>query len=528
MRRGSVALCLLALQHLITLLLGSKILIYSQKNGRSQVIYLGRMAELLAEADHDVTILHSQMDPDVTINGTSKVKIVHIPVAPKVEAYFKTDAISATWTMDVSDPLAQNAFVHSYALMMADQCEYALEQQWMLEELWEQRFDLMIHELLDHCQLGIMQAVGIKKHIVVQSAIPWEGASDSLGIPNIPSIVPSSFATNGNDMNIFQRFTNLIQTHIAKSLTNPNLEVIEDMCRHKFGTNFVPFQDLIDNATFVFTNSDPLIDFSHPIISKVIELGGLCVRKPKILDEDLKKVLEQREKTVLISFGSILKSHTMPKEYKENIARVIRSFPNVTFVWKFENEETEFLRGVENVVLMKWIPQNNVLNHPNLKLFVTHGGMNSILEAANRGVPVVGVPIFGDQMRNIRMMEALGAGEHLDRFDLANYEKLRKTIAKVLHEKSYEENSARIASMIAERPIDLKHSFLRHVEFALKFGPVPSMTSKSPRMSFFTYYMLDVASLVLPVVALLLSSVYLVAKFLYNFFRFSGAKQKLS
>lgn len=39
--------------------------------------------------------------------------------------------------------------------------------------------------------------------------------------------------------------------------------------------------------------------------------------------------------------------------------------------------------------------------HNNTKLFITHGGYNSILEAQYFGVPLLGIPIYGDQMTNL-------------------------------------------------------------------------------------------------------------------------------
>lgn len=48
----------------------------------------------------------------------------------------------------------------------------------------------------------------------------------------------------------------------------------------------------------------------------------------------------------------------------------------------------------ENVMIRKWVPQKEILSHPHVKLFVSHGGSFSSQESVCHGVPIACIPIF--------------------------------------------------------------------------------------------------------------------------------------
>ena len=64
------------------------------------------------------------------------------------------------------------------------------------------------------------------------------------------------------------------------------------------------------------------------------------------------------------------------------------------------NMTLESLRLPSHVRAIKWAPQNDVLAHPATKVFVTHGGANSVYEAVWHGTPIVALPIFAEQPNN--------------------------------------------------------------------------------------------------------------------------------
>lgn len=46
--------------------------------------------------------------------------------------------------------------------------------------------------------------------------------------------------------------------------------------------------------------------------------------------------------------------------------------------------------------------------HPNIKGFITHGGLLSTMESLYHAVPLVGIPVFADQKMNIQLAKTYG------------------------------------------------------------------------------------------------------------------------
>ncbi|KAL6896746.1 hypothetical protein ACP4OV_007318 [Aristida adscensionis] len=75
--------------------------------------------------------------------------------------------------------------------------------------------------------------------------------------------------------------------------------------------------------------------------------------------------------------------------------------------------------GEDKARVVAWAPQRDVLRHRAVGCFLTHGGWNSLLEAAVEGVPMVCWPFFGDQQINSRLVGAVW-GTGLDMKDVCD------------------------------------------------------------------------------------------------------------
>lgn len=69
-----------------------------------------------------------------------------------------------------------------------------------------------------------------------------------------------------------------------------------------------------------------------------------------------------------------------------------------------------------NVELHRWVPQLEVLSHA--AVFITHCGMGGTMEGLYHGVPMVGLPMIGEQAMNAARLVELGVGRHIPRAEV--------------------------------------------------------------------------------------------------------------
>ena len=84
------------------------------------------------------------------------------------------------------------------------------------------------------------------------------------------------------------------------------------------------------------------------------------------------------------------------------------------------------------LTLIQKIFQSDILAHPNIKLFITHCGMHGVMEAIYHGVPMVGMPVFIDQVDVLARIEDKRIGVGLDKW--ASSDEIRLAIERVLND----------------------------------------------------------------------------------------------
>ncbi len=165
----------------------------------------------------------------------------------------------------------------------------------------------------------------------------------------------------------------------------PTLEHIID--KHFPGDQRIPLEELEKNTSLAFLSGHPLMmDNLRPTAPNVKYVGLLNCHPPRKLPEELSKVMSNAEGVIYFSLGSIYVASEMHNTTLRIFANVFRRLSQQV-IWKWELDYMQ--DKPDNVHLAKWLPQQDILGHPNTRLFITHAGMNSMQEAICHKTPVV-------------------------------------------------------------------------------------------------------------------------------------------
>lgn len=193
--------------------------------------------------------------------------------------------------------------------------------------------------------------------------------------------------------------------------------------QYKFGHDVPSVGELAKNTSVMFVNQHYSLSGPKPLPPNVIELGGLHIQKAKPLTAELQRLLDNAEHgVILISWGSMIRANSLSVAKRDGIIRAVARLKQQV-IWKWENETLP--NKPANMHIMQWLPQRDILCHPNVKVFMTHAGLMGSSEAAYCGVPTVTTPMYGDQFLNAAALVQRGMGVLLNYEDIGENSVMR-------------------------------------------------------------------------------------------------------
>ncbi|GBP64736.1 UDP-glucuronosyltransferase 2B31 [Eumeta japonica] len=259
-------------------------------------------------------------------------------------------------------------------------------------------------------------------------------------------------------------------------------------------------EELHKNASLVLMNTHFSYDPPAAYLPNIVEVGGLHLKETDTkLPEDLQKILDEAKYGVVyVNFGSNVKSSELPAEKKDAFINVFKKLKQIV-LWKWEEPLLE--NKPENVIIRAWMPQKEILAHPNIKVFIAHGGLIGMQEATFYGVPIVGIPVYCDQYNNLLLAEQNGYGKILDYHDI-NEHSLERILNEVLKDDSFRRRAREMSLRFRDRPMSALDTAVFWIEYVIRHKGADFMKNPALKLNWFAFQMLDVYVFVLVVVAI--------------------------
>lgn len=311
-----------------------------------------------------------------------------------------------------------------------------------------------------------------------------------VGNINHPVLYPDMFLPFSEKLTFFDRLVSVIfsigiEVYLYLYVNRAEQALV---VKH-FGENVPIMEDFTKNASLVFINTNPVFHRIRPMVPSVIEIGGGSHRTPSNrLQQNLQKQLDKASQGIIyFSLGTNVKSHHLPKDIQTIILETFEDIPYLV-LWK---TDSDLDRKPENVMLSTWWPQQDVLKHPNVKLFITQGGLQSTEEAIINKVPMIVLPFVADQPMNAESIVRKGFGISL------NYRTLTKQVFKgaileVINNPRYRNTITKVADLANDRPMNGLEQAIWWTEYVLRHKGAKHLRSSSVDIPYYQYFLLDV------------------------------------
>lgn len=294
-------------------------------------------------------------------------------------------------------------------------------------------------------------------------------------------------------------------------------------------------EELQKNVSIILVNNHRSMSPPRPSMQGIIHIGGAHIKSPKPLPIDLQQFLDNSKYGVIyFSLGSFVKSSKMPKEKiavflgKEIILHLFQRnhffflfflYSLETFrklkqnvLWKFEDESLNDIP--KNVMIRKWLPQTDILAHPNILLFISHGGLFGNFEGIARGVPMVFIPFYGDQYRNSIRATKYGYGKALNFHEISE-EILTNILMEMIENESYRNKAKELSSIFKDNLVHPLDEALFWIEYVCRYRGAKHLKSHAINMSWFSYLLLDILLVIVFILFVFVALIYCSLKSIY-------------
>ncbi|XP_072400621.1 UDP-glycosyltransferase UGT5-like isoform X7 [Diabrotica undecimpunctata] len=371
-----------------------------------------------------------------------------------------------------------------------------------------EKFDFVLVQISYNLNLALAVAnsFGNPPVVGISSLGLFLHSHDALGNPTHPIVSPDMMLNFAGELSFFDKVQSFLYNIWYRMFYYwYALPKADKIARKYFGEDMPYLGDLERNISLLLLNVNPIIHNVRPNVPNVIEINQMHIKERKPLPKDIQEYLDSAPQGVVyFSLGSNVKSANLTEQVRKEIVAALGELP-YKVLWKWE---TDYLPGKpDNVMTKKWCPQQDILAHPNIKVFVMQGGLQSIEEAITLEVPLVGMPFVTDQPSNIKRIVDLGLGVQVD-YKTLTKDILKDAILEVAQNPKYKEEMKKARAILLDQPMKGVEKAVWWIEYVIRHKGAKHLRSPAADMSFFEYFMVDVVLFLLTCIVVILYSVY--------------------
>ncbi|XP_066510341.1 UDP-glucuronosyltransferase-like isoform X3 [Hoplias malabaricus] len=456
----------------------------------------------LAERGHNVLLLVP--NTSVLIEAPEPVRMQTFPVPFDQEELASSMKGIQQGVFHQSPPLTDLLINVQRLLLFTDiqvrGCEALLYNKTLMEKLKHEDFNLLLTDPFLPCG-AILSSVLHLPSVFFLRGMPCGLDALASQCPAPPSYVPRFGVTSTGHMAFPQRLQNVLLYLVELLLCRVMYRSFDELVA-RYLEEDISYLQLLGNGALWLLRYDFTFEFPKPIMPNMVFIGGINCKKCSPLTAEVEEFVEGSGEHGLVVFtlGSLVSS--MPKEKAAIFFQAFSQIPQ-RVVWRYTGELPDHVP--DNVKLMKWLPQNDLLGHPKTRAFITHGGTHGIYEGICHAVPMVILPLFGDQGDNAHRMANRGVGLVLDIHEITP-ESLSNTLHTIINDTSYKEKMVKLSSIHKDRPTEPLDLAVFWTEFVMRHKGADHLRPAAHDLNWFQYHSLDVIGFLLLVIMIVVAA----------------------
>ncbi len=449
------------------------------------MLELLQIAKVLVSKGHKVAFLLEDWDleelraKDMVPPSSGVSFIVTRPFADPAAGRADLDALLETQNESLD---AMGAYIEHQGRL----CRRLLRNADTLAAVRDFKPDLAVTDALYPCATILADVLSIPRVEFSPTTLSEPVHALQLGYVASPATVPAYGSALAAPHTFGERFANWIAHLIVEKVVLPKFHTLEAALRAEFGAP--QRKEAAPPRLFLF-NANFALDSPRQLPEGVIPVGPLLAAPARPLTgalADLEtEALKAQKPFVYVSFGSMFKM-TNATEVR-TLAAALNALDRPV-LW--QTSAGGLPRGLAiadldlgpHVRVVPWAPQNDVLGSPALGLFISHGGTNSVYEAAYHGASMVNVPFMGDHRDHAVKAAARGFSVTVDRATLAagNPTSLVEAANKVLGDPGFRRAAEKVGALLRAHPKTAAERAAEWIEAALAMPPGTGLPVSDP------------------------------------------------